>query len=425
MNRFLRRLLVPAVLLVVLASWVSAQEITLVEPIEVGLSADRLERINDVMEDYIEGKKVAGTVTLVARGGDVAHLGINGMRDVESGKPMEENTIFRIASMTKPITSVAVMMLFEEGRFLLNDPVSKYLPEFEEMRVLVEGSSDETEPAKRPITIKHLLTHTSGLTYQWNPRLGNKYKAAGVTHGLIEDPKTIAEGVKALATLPLLHQPGEKFTYGLSIDVLGRLVEVWSGTTLDEFFQEHIFEPLEMEDTGFFIPEEKAGRLAVVYEREEDGPIRRVGEGPQPGDHGMAHSVTYPYQGSKSYYSGGGGLVSTIGDYYRFTQMILNGGEWEGERLLSRKTVELMTSDHVGDLSSDGFGLGFFVIRDEGALSDLASVGTHGWGGFFYTTFFIDPEEELIGIYMSQLHPSGGLDLAAKFRVLAYHSIAD
>jgi len=407
------------------AGWGVAQEITLIQPSEVGLSADRLDRISDVMEDYVDAKKIAGAVTLVARAGEVAHLGITGMQDVEAGKQMQEDTIFRIASMTKPITSVAVMMLFEEGHFLLTDPVAKYLPEFKDMRVLAEGSSDETEPAKQPITIRHLLTHTSGLAYQQNPRVGMRYKAAGVTGGLIEDPKTIAEGVKALAAIPLVHHPGEKFTYGLSIDVLGRLVEVWSGMPFDEFLQERIFDPLEMEDTGFFIPDEKVGRLAAVYEREEDSAIRRVGEEPQPGDHGMVHTVTYPYKGSKSYFSGGGGLVSTIGDYYRFAQMVLNGGELDGERLLSRKTVELMTADHVDELSDRGFGLGFFVERDASEFGGLGSIGTHGWGGFFYTTFFIDPEEQLIGIYMSQLHPSGGVDLAAKFRVLAYQSIDD
>ena len=215
------------------------------------------------------------------------------------GKTMQEDTIFRIASMTKPITSVAVMMLFEEGAFLLTDPVSKYLPEFKDMRVLVEGSTEETEPAKRPITIKHLLTHTSGLAYHWDARVGAKYKAAGVTHGLIEDTNTIADGVRALATVPLVHHPGEKFTYSLSIDVLGRLVEVWSGVPFDEFLQERIFDPLEMDDTAFFIPDEKVGRLAAVYEREEDSAIRRVGEEPQPGDHGMVHTVTYPYKGSR------------------------------------------------------------------------------------------------------------------------------
>jgi len=425
MNRLLRVLVLPAALLTTSVGWVSAQEIDLIEPNEVGLSADRLDRISDLMEDYVDAKKVAGTVALVARAGEVAHLGITGMQDVEAGKQMREDTIFRIASMTKPITSVAVMMLFEEGHCLLTDPVSKYLPDFKDMRVLVEGSLEETEPAKRPITIKHLLTHTSGLAYHWDARVGAQYKAAGVTHGLIEDPNTISDGVKALAAIPLVHHPGEKFTYGLSIDVLGRLVEVWSGMPFDEFLQERIFDPLEMEDSGFFIPDEKLGRLAAVYEREEDGAIRRVGNGPQPGDHGMEHTVTYPYKGSKSNFSGGGGLVSTVGDYYRFAQMILNGGEWEGERLLSRKTVELMTADHVGELSDRGFGLGFFVETNAGEFSGLGSVGTHGWGGFFYTTFFIDPEEELIGIYMSQLHPSGGLDLAAKFRVLAYQSIDD
>jgi CubicO group peptidase (beta-lactamase class C family) len=404
-----------------------AQSLAVIDPEEVGLSSERLRRIDEVVGEHIAARQLAGAVTLVARRGGIAHLKAHGMSDVEAKRPMRTDTIFRIASMTKPVTSVAVMMLYEEGRFLLTDPVSLYLPEFKEMKVLPpEGAGGEPVPAKRPITIRHLLTHTSGLTYHWNKRLGPVLQNAGITHGLIQDEGTLREKMKILASLPLLFHPGERFEYGLSTDVLGCLVEAVSGMSLDEFFRRRIFEPLGMEDTHFFLPEEKVSRLAAVYRRGENSPIERVPEGPVAEEAGMAYSVSYPYRGPKRYYSGGGGLVSTASDYARFAQMLLNGGELDGVRLLSPKSVELMTANHVGGLDVDfGFGLGFGVVRDERDLKELGSVGRYGWGGFFYTDFFIDPQEELIGIFMAQLHPSGGLRLQEKFRVLATQAIVE
>ncbi len=400
-----------------------------VDPEQVGLSSKRLERIDALIHQHIKEKKIAGAVTLVARRGQVAHLGVYGMQDIEGAKPMQADTIFRIASMTKPITSTAVMMLYEEGRFLLSDPVSKFIPEFGDMTVLPpESSADQTPAAAaRAVTIRHLLTHTSGLTYQWNKRLGHKYKEAGVTHGLLQDPSTIGVKMKSLAKVPLLHHPGDAFEYSLSIDVLGRIVEVASGMTLDEFFQQRIFKPLGMKDTHFFLPQEKKARLAAVYARGETGPIKRVGELPVKGDEAFVYSVSYPYEGPQSYFSGGGGLVSTSADYARFSQAMLNGGELDGVRLLSPKTVELMTTNHLAGLkdADRGFGLGFSVLRDERDLTEIGSIGTFGWGGFFFTQFFIDPEEEMVGVFMAQLHPSGGLKLQARFKALAYQAIIE
>lgn len=414
------------VLLLVVAARPEGLEV--VNPEEVGLASDRLARIDAVMEEHIASRQIAGAVTLVARRGAIAHFKAYGMRDVEAKRPMRTDTLFRIASMTKPVTSVAVMMLYEEGRFLLSDPVSLYLPEFAQMKVLPPEGSAETElqPARGPITIRHLLTHTSGLTYHWNRRLGMAYKEAGVPHGLIEEEGTLREKMKILARLPLVNHPGERYEYGLNTDVLGALVEAVSGMTLEEFFRKRIFEPLGMEDTQFFVPEDQVQRLAVVYQREQDGPIRRAPEGPIPGDVGLVYSVTYPYRGPKRFFSGGAGLVSTAEDYARFAQMLLNGGELDGVRLLSPKTVELMTTNQVGSIEANlGFGLGFGIVRDERDLKELASIGRYGWGGFFYTDFFIDPQEELIGVFMTQLHPSGNLRLHEKFRVLATQAIVE
>jgi CubicO group peptidase (beta-lactamase class C family) len=400
----------------------------LVEPEAVGFSLERLSRIDKVMETHVAQQKIAGGVTLLARHGKIAHLGVYGMMDVEAGKPMTPDTIFRIASMTKPITSVAVMMLYEEGHFRLNEPVSKFIPAFKEMFVLPpEDAEDSAQPvpATQQITIWNLLTHTDGLTYHWNERLGPQYVAADITHGLLQDESTLAEKMKVLATIPLLHDPGAEFEYGLSIDLLGYLVEVVSGMSLDAFFSERIFKPLGMKDTHFFIPEAKRERLATVYERTEDGPIKRKSQEPTV-EGSLIYSTDYPYNGPRTYFSGGGGLVSTVSDYLRFAQMMLNGGKLDGVRLLSRKTVELMTTNQLAKMDVDfGFGLGFGVVRDESDLNEIGSVGRFGWGGFFFTNFFIDPQEQMIGIFMCQLHPSGGLDLGEKIRILSYQAIAD
>ena len=422
-NRILAYILFLSVLTVPAFS----QDFQMAEPEAVGLSTERLSRIDRVMEKHIAEKKVAGAVTLVARHGKIAYLGAYGMMDVEAEKPMQRDTIFRIASMTKQITCVAVMMLYEEGHFLLHEPVSKFIPAFKEMYVLPPEDAEDAAspvPATRQISIWNLLTHTSGLTYHWNERLGPLYNEAGITHGLLQDEGTLAEKMKVLATIPLLHQPGEKVEYGLSIDVLGYLVEVVSGMPLDQFFAERIFQPLGMTDTHFFIPEAKRERLATVYERSGDGPIRRKPKEPTVAG-SLIYSTDYPYNGPQTYFSGGAGLVSTASDYVRFAQMILNRGEFDGVRLLSRKTVELMTTHQLDEMGVNyGFGFGFSIVRDESNLKALGSVGVYSGGGFFYTSFFIDPQEQMIGIFMAQLHPGAG-DIAERIRILSYQAIAD
>ena len=414
--------------LLVLTVSAFSHELPMVEPEAVGLSTERLSRIDKVMEKHIAQQKIAGGVILIARYGKIAYLGAHGMMDVEAEKPMMPDTIFRIASMTKQITSVAVMMLYEEGHFRLHEPVSNFIPAFKEMLVLPPEDAEDSAapvPATRQITIWNLLTHTSGLTYHWNERLGPKYNDAGITHGLLQDESTLAEKMKVLATIPLLHQPGDRVEYGLSIDVLGYLVEVVSGMPLDQFFAERIFKPLGMTDTHFFIPEAKRERIATVYERTGDGPIMRKSKEPTVNG-SVIYSTDYPYNGPKTYFSGGAGLVSTASDYARFAQMMLNDGKFDGVRLLSRKTVEFMTMDQLTRMDVNyGFGLGFSIVRDESELWDIGSVGAYSGGGFFFTSFFIDPQEQMIGIFMCQLHPTGGLDLGGRIRTLCYQAIAD
>ena len=421
------KILVHISFLLMLTASAFSHGLPMVEPETVGLSTERLSRIDKVMEAHIAQKKIAGGVILLARHRKTAHLGAYGMMDVEAEKPMKPDTIFRIASMTKQITSVAVMILYEEGHFLLHEPVSKFIPAFKEMHVLPpEDAEDATSPvpAIRQITIWNLLTHTSGLTYHWNERLGPLYNDAGITHGLLQDESTLAEKMQVLATIPLLHQPADRVEYGLSIDVLGYLVEVVSGMPLDQFFSERIFKPLGMTDTHFFIPEAKRERIATVYERTGDGPIMRKSQEPTVNG-SLIYSTDYPYNGPQTYFSGGAGLVSTASDYARFAQMILNRGEFDGIRLLSRKTVELMTTHQLDDMGIDsGFGFGFGIALGKSNLKQLGSVGTYSGGGFFYTSFFIDPQEQMIGIFMAQLHPGAG-DIAERIRILSYQAIAD
>ncbi len=419
-------------ILIALAPIASGQGLPKASPKSVGLSPERLDRITALMQKHVDEGLLAGAVALVARDGKVAYLKSVGMQDKEQGVEMKPDAIFRIASMSKPITSVAVMMLYEEGRFRLSDPVSKYLPEFKTMKVLVSGpagdggkAAEQLVPAKREITIRHLLTHTSGLTYHWDTRVGAKYAQAGITHGLIQTEDSLADGIKKLVQVPLVHQPGEAFTYSLSVDVLGRLVEVISGMSFDEFLRKRVFEPLRMNDTSFYLPGGKVSRLAAVYGPDPNGALKRLGNGIL-GEGPMRATVTYPYEGPKRYFSGGGGLCSTVSDYARFCQMMLNGGELDGVRLLSRKTVELMTADHVGELNpSSGFGLGFGVTRSLREAGELTSVGAYRWGGFWYTTFFIDPAEKLIGVCLVQLYPSGKATLNDKFEALAHQAIVN
>ncbi len=420
----------PAFLLLVsliLVIGAAAQDLPSAKPEAVGLSSERLERIGTAVQRSIDDKRIAGAVTLVVRHGKVAWFKSQGMIDREAGKAMRPDAMFRICSMSKPITSVAVMILYEEGKFLLDDPVSKYLPEFKNPKVLVKPASGEpySIPATREITIRDLLRHTSGLTYNWNGNLGAMYEKADVASGLLQYDGTIGDSVKRLAGLPLLFNPGDRFEYSLGVDVLGRLVEVVSGMPLDEFFRARIFEPLGMKDTYFYPPENKLDRLATAYTYYPDKGLNRFPDTPiREGT--FVYSADYPARGPKKLFSGGAGLVSTAVDYARFCQMMLDDGKAGNTRLLSRKSVELMTSDSLGKISPDqGFGLGFGIEGIKASLSELGSPGEYNWGGFFYTGFSIDPKEQMIVIFMAQLHPTGDLTLDHEVHVLAYQAISD
>ena len=358
------RRIIPVLLGIVFLNLLAvAQDLPAAKPESVGLSSDRLERIATAVQHDIDDKRIAGAVTVVVRHGKVAWFKAQGMSDREAAKTMPADAMFRICSMTKPSTSVAVMMLYEEGKFLRDDPVSKYLPEFKNPRVLVKPASGATYtiPATQEITIRDLRRHTSGITYQWNDDLGPMYEKADVASGLLQFDGTIADNVKHLAALPLLFNPGDRFEYSLGVDVLGRLVEVVSGKPLDEFFRTRIFEPLGMKDSYFFPPDNKLDRMATAYtyypgkglNHFPDIPIR---EG------SFVYSADYPSRGPKKLFSGGAGLISTAMDYARFCQMMLDDGKVGNTRLLSRKSVELMTHDQLGKIAADmGFGLGFGV----------------------------------------------------------------
>jgi len=411
----------------VLSVLAAAQDLPAAKPESVGLSSERLARIDTAVQRSIDDKRVAGAVTLVVRHGKVAWFKAQGMADREAGKAMPTDALFRICSMTKPITSVAVMMLYEEGRFLLDDSVSKYLPEFKNLQVFVKPASGQpyTIPATKEITIRDLLRHTSGITYNWNDDLGPMYEKAGVANGLLQYDGTIGDSVKHLAGLPLLFNPGDRFEYSLGVDVLGRLVEVISGKPLDEFFRTRIFEPLGMKDTYFYPPDNKLDRLATAYTYYPEKGLNRFPDTPIR-EGAFVYSADYPSRGPKKLFAGGAGLVSTAMDYARFCQMMLDDGKVGGTHLLSRKTVELMTHDQLGKISPDmGFGLGFGIDGVKGPLTELGSVGEYRWGGFFYTEFTIDPKEQMIVVFMAQLHPAGDLTLNRQVNELAYQAIID
>jgi CubicO group peptidase (beta-lactamase class C family) len=338
---------------------------------------------------------------------------------------MTTDALFRIASMTKPVTSVAAMILVEDGKLSLDDPVSKYIPEFGSMKLL-DGKS-----ATRPITVRNLLTHTSGLTYRFfGGPLGETYAKAGVSDGLSQTEGTIADGARLLAAQPLLFEPGTSWNYSLSTDVLGRVVEVASGKLLDEFFRERIFTPLKMKDTAFFVDPAKVGRVAALYRAGEGHVLNRAPETPIR-DGTLVYSTNYPYKGPRTYFSGGAGLTSTAGDYARFLQMLLDGGELDGVRLLRPETVKAMTTNQItefpltlGSIHGDRFGLGFGVVTPAGKAETPMSVGSYGWGGFFHTIFWVDPEKKLIGVLMTQVHPAA-TTIQADFVRAAYEALKD
>jgi len=416
----IRRYTITFALLALVSVPTSAQLFPVAEPEEVGLSSERLQRIDDVFGSYVEEGRIAGAVGIVLRHGKLVYTGAWGMRDLAAGDPSEVDDIFRIASMTKPITSVAVMILFEEGRFFLDDPVGRYLPELANVRVakLSEATSADdipTERARRPMTIRDLLRHTSGLTYGTfsNTVVDSLYRRTRVG-----GQRTSAEMVTGLGELPLVYQPGTRWNYSLSTDVLGRLVEVLSGKSLDVFMRERIFEPLDMRDTGFYVPAAERDRFTRSYGHE--GPERTLTVGRD------------GFEAPPTRFSGGGGLVSTAPDYARFAQMLMNGGELDGARILGRKTVELMTVDHLpegiptGFLRRGwGFGLGLTVKIKAGLDGMPGSVGNYYWMGIRGTSFWVDPEEDLIGVFMIQIRPNRDITFRQQFKRLVYQAVID
>jgi len=418
------------VMLIIAALFVQlvfAQKIINVESVEsVGFSPERLKRIDDAMNDWVKQGWMNGAVGMIIRDGKIVYYKAAGYNDIDAKIPLPKDDIFRIASQTKAITSVAVMMLYEEGKFLLDDPVSKYIPSFSHEQVLDKfnetDSSYTTVPAKRDVTIRDLLTHTSGIDYA---QIGSKeakaiYAKNNITAGLDVHNDKLSDAMNRLGSLPLLHQPGEKWTYGLNIDLLGDLIEIWSGMTLDEFFHKRIFEPLGMNDSYFNVPKEKENRLVNLYQEDSLGHlIKQSGEA-------LGVDVNYPLR-TKTYFSGGGGLSSTIYDYAIFLQMLLNGGEYNGKRLLSRNTVRIMTMNQIGDIDfgNNKFGLGFAIVTEKSSGESPSQAGTFSWGGAFSTSYWVDPKEKMIVQFYRQLWGTTHGDLAEKFKVLAYSALND
>lgn len=406
-----------------------ATVLTPAKPEAVGFSAERLKHIDENINQWIADGRLNGGVALIIRNGKIVYHKAFGFDDLEKTKPLRTDNIYRIASQTKAITSVAIMMLYEEGKFLLDDPVSRYIPEFAKQQVLDKFNPEDTTyttvPAKSEITIRQLLTHTSGVSY---PQIGTKeanaiYAKARLMAGIgVDNNRSLAADVKTIAKLPLMHQPGEKFTYGFNTDILGYLVEYFSGTSLDAFFQKRIFEPLGMNDTWFYLPAAKQSRLVNLYV-EKDKQLEKPGAMV---DFNGEINTDYPKM-QNTYYSGGGGLSSTTKDYAVFLQMLLNGGTYNGKRLLSRHTVRMMTMNQIGDISRgiNKFGLGFGITTERGSSLLPAPEGVYEWGGAFATTYWVDPKEKLIGIFYRQLWRSTFGETANKFKVLVYSALND
>ena len=395
-------------------------------PSAIGVSAHRLQRLHEGMKGFVDRNEAAGIVTLILREGKLADIHATGFQDKESKTPMRTNTLFRIASMTKPITSVAIMMLYEEGKLFLTDPVSKFIPAFKGQQVLEQGA-DKPVPARRQSNIRDLLTHRSGITYGFISAgpVGAGYRKNGVTDGLTTTTMTLAEAIDKLAAEPLVAHPGTAYNYSLSTDVLGRVVEVASGQPFEVFMRERIFKPLEMTDTDFVVPDAKWPRLATVYSPDGSGGIRPMKD---PESFANTHISPVAYYKSKTYFSGGAGLVSTAADYARFGQMLLNGGSLDGVQILSPKTIELMTVNHTADLpnisaagAGYGWGLGFRVLTDLAATQAAGSVGNYGWSGIYGTTFWVDPKEKLVAVMLVQRYP--GSTVAAAFQPLVYQAL--
>jgi CubicO group peptidase (beta-lactamase class C family) len=403
-----------------------AADFSRVRPERAGMSSERLERLDAVLKSYVDDGQVAGQVAMVLRNGRVVYSTANGWQNKEADIPMSEDSIFRIASQTKALVSTGIMILHERGQLDISHPLSRYIPEWGNMQVAVSESngSYRLEEARRPITIRHLLTHTGGVSYGSGPAREQWEEAGFQGWYFANKNEPILNSIKRMAALPLDQHPGEEYIYGYNTDILGAVIEVASGKDLNTFLREELFEPLEMNDTHFYLPQEKAERLAVVYEATPRGGVQAISA-----TDGMQSQGLYlEGSGPNRSFSGGAGLLSTANDYARFLQMTLNGGELDGERILSRKTIELMTTDHLGDIpfrDGQGFGLGFFVVTDLGERGVLGSEGEYGWGGAYHTTYWVDPEEELVVVYLTQLIPAQGVDDYSKLRSGIYQAIID
>ncbi|MCS4434276.1 serine hydrolase domain-containing protein [Aquiflexum gelatinilyticum] len=390
-----------------------------------GISTERLKKLDAMLEESIKNEELPGLVALIVRNGKIVYHSAKGFADVESGKAMQKDAIFRIASQTKAITSTAVMMLWEEGKFRLDDPISKFIPEFKNPQVLQNFRYGDTTytavAANKEITIRHLLTHTSGLGYgviDGDERMRMIYNKAGIIDLYTTENISIGDNVKKLAKLPLHHHPGEKYTYSEGLDVLGYLVEIVSGKPFDQFLRERLFEPLGMQDTWFYLPEAKSSRLVTIH---------RKANGKWEGFPTTFYDPNYPITGAKRFFSGGAGLSSTAKDYATFLQMYLNGGELNGVRILSRTTIETMMQNQTGNLWGGGkhYGLAFGVVNEKGiAEGGAGSVGTFDWGGYFNTQYFADPEEKIIGILMKQTQQISE-ETGWKFRQMVFTLVDD
>ena len=399
----------------------TAAELPRDQPDAVGMSSARLARIAPAMQRYIDAELTPGVITAVMRHGKLIHYKAQGHMDVASAKPMREDAIFRIASMTKPIASVALMMLWEEGRFQLRDPVSKFIPEFAAAQVSTtadaSGTTGELVTPKRPIQIRDMLTHTAGLANNYSGNVAAYRQAMNTPR-----PKSNAEQIKRLAALPLNYHPGEEWQYSAATNVVGHLVEIISGQSLDEFLRQRIFEPLQMPDTHFYLDNTKGGRLTTQYTPDENNKIKAQDPGSK-----QSRWITSP----RNLFSGAGGLVSTVRDYLRFQQAMLNGGEIDGNRILAPSTVSLMLENHTGDLPlwlpgpGMGFGLGYGVVVDRGAAATPLSEGAGYWGGAYCTLSWIDPEQNLVGVLMTQVRPYSHINIRQDFQVLTYQAIID
>ncbi|HEX4373527.1 MAG TPA: serine hydrolase domain-containing protein [Puia sp.] len=388
------------------------------------MSSERLSRIDKTVQEYIDQKWLVGAVAIVYRNGDLAYYKAFGKDDIDKNTPMQKDEIFRIASQTKAIVSTALLMLYEQGKLFLDDPISKFIPEFKKQTVLEKFNATDTTyttvPAKREITIRDVLTHTSGIGYAGigTPEMNAIYAKNGIPSGLGVINANLLDKMKVLGTLPLQFQPGEKWMYGLNIDLIGCLVEVISGTDLETFIRKNICQPLGMNDTYFNLPKDKFNRLSTVYTEDNKQQIIKWDA------HHFGVDPDYP-KATKHYFSGGAGLSSTAYDYAVFLQMIMNGGVYNNHRILSHRTVDMMLSNQIGDIPFEGnkFGLGFALVTAQGAAKGPWSEGSFTWGGYFGTTYWGDPKEHLVCLFMTQQTPNSHSEISEKFKVLVYSAI--